>query len=85
MTIKERLNKLINEDNFYVIHKTLGKTQMLKDYDLVRIRLDWVTGQAIKVNDDMIDKFNKEYLDKEILKEEVWSLGCQELALDLFI
>jgi hypothetical protein len=33
----------------------------------------------------MIEKFKVEYLDKEIIKEEVWSLGCQELALDLFI
>lgn len=85
MTVKERINKLINEDDFYVVHKAIGRTQMLKDYDLVRIRLDYATGQAIEVNDDMIDKFKEEYLDSKVIKEEVWSLGCQELALDLFI
>jgi hypothetical protein len=49
MTIKERLSKLINEDDFHVVHKTLGRTQMIKDYDLVRIRLDYSMGQAIEV------------------------------------
>ena len=37
----------------------------------------------IDLQDENDDK--EEYLDEEIIKEEVWSLGCQELALDLFI
>jgi hypothetical protein len=35
MTVRERINKLINEDDFFVVHKAIGRTQMLKDYDLV--------------------------------------------------
>lgn len=83
MTIKERLEKL-KQDNFYVEHKALGKTQMIKDYDLVRIRRNG-TIQGVAVSDKVIEDFNKDLLDRDIRKEEVWSLGGQELALDLFI
>lgn len=86
MIIKERIQKLIKDD-FYVNHKALGRTQMQKELDYVRIYdkdKQYNTIQIINISENILSDIDKKLLHSYIIKEQVWVIGG-EIALDLYI
>lgn len=86
MIIKERIQQLIKND-FYVEHKALGRTQMQKELDYVRIydkAKQWNAIQIINISSNMMSDIDKKLANSYLIKEEVWVIGG-EIALDLYI
>lgn len=86
MIVKERIQKLIKDD-FYVDHKSLGRTQMQKELDYVRIyekSKQWNAIQIINISENMLSLIDKKLLNSYMIKEEVWLIGG-DIALDLYI
>jgi hypothetical protein len=84
--IKERIQKLIKDD-FYINHKSLGRTQMQKELDYVRIydkAKQYSAIQIIDISENMISIIDKKLLHSYMIKEEVWVIGG-DIALDLYI
>jgi len=84
--IKERIQKLINND-FYIDHKALGKTQMQENLDYVRIydkSKKWTAIQIINISKSMISDIDKKLAHSYVIKEQTWLIGG-EIALDLYI
>ncbi len=83
MNVKERLQKL-QDESYYIIHKALGKEQMMSE-DWIRIKhidRDWENIKAVDVK--CIHTIPDELLNKEVVKERCLMIG-KSLALDLYI
>lgn len=86
MIIKERIQQLIKDD-FHVNHKALGRTQMQKELDYIRIydkAKQYNAIQIIEISEIMLSTIDKKLLNSYMIKEEVWLIGG-DIALDLYI